>query len=191
MTGRLVGKILNVWSTKTKLTEWGYADGGGQVSDTKCLNPDCNYIAVGEVCTKCGKSQSYMSLESERDELKKGLNMQTDLYRGKLVFCEDLKKLNGELSAKIDRLKAKLEVAWKHNDELKKEFDSQQYLWKSRCEALELEKKLNAHVSLRIMTAKAEKLAEVLSDIAENNGPSTVIKAKAALAEFYNNKLTD
>lgn len=30
-----------------------------------CLNPHCNYMCDGLVCTKCGKSQAYLKLEIE------------------------------------------------------------------------------------------------------------------------------
>lgn len=64
----------------------------------KCLNPKCNYLCGGEVCTKCGKSQSWMALESERDALKAkllALSGQTNCC----MQCEGYAK-------EIERLKA-------------------------------------------------------------------------------------
>jgi vacuolar-type H+-ATPase subunit E/Vma4 len=41
------------------------------MSDIQCLNPNCHYMCNGEICTKCGKSQSYLRLESRNALLEK------------------------------------------------------------------------------------------------------------------------
>jgi hypothetical protein len=44
---------------------------GGQVIDVMCVNPKCNYSALGEVCTKCGAIQDIDSfIRQKEDELK-------------------------------------------------------------------------------------------------------------------------
>ena len=90
------------------------------MSDYKCRNPDCNYMTGGlEVCTKCGKSQSYMALESERDSLKAQLEkfqrpldpVHIDDSHPCVPCFEKLVKREAELRAELAKFKENADKA--------------------------------------------------------------------------------